>query len=327
MNKKQFFILIISILFTLPIGIKAQNQKIKIPGNSISLKAAFDQIEKQTGLSVDYDAKTIDVKKLISISSQSIALKDLMTLLLNDTQCNYIINKSHIIISYSSENPKGNNSGNMDVSKKITGLVTDEKGEPIIGASVVLKGSNTGTITNIDGLFSLEVSEQSEITISYIGYKQTTIKIDKSNNYKIVLEDDSKTLDEVVVIGYGTKKKRDVIGSVATVKTEELNKSASLSAINNLQGKASGLNISNSAAGYKVMVRGVHSINSGNDPLWVVDGIPSSPPNSEEIESIEILKDASATAIYGSRGSNGVIIVTTKRGKEGRTELDMNVHS
>jgi len=341
MNKRQIFILIISILFTLPIGISAQNQKVKLTGNNISLKSAFDQIEKQTGLSVDYDSNIIDVKKIISTPSQSIALKDLMALLLKNTKCNYIINKSHIIINSSSEELKSNNSDNKGISKKISGLVTDEKGDPIIGASIVLKGSNTGTITSLDGTFSLEVPNQSEITISYIGFKQTSLKIDKSNYYKITLEEDSKLLNEVVVQGYGSTLRKNLTTSISSVKTDNISKASNSNATQLLLGRAAGLNatIASSQPGGNVNI----SIRGSGTPLYIVDGVmmpsdalePNSGktgvPNSVnraglsglnpgDIESIEVLKDAAAS-IYGIAAANGVILITTKQGKAGKPQI------
>lgn len=350
MYKKQISILIISILFTFPIGINAQNQKVKLTGNNISLKTAFNQIEKQTELSVDYDSKTIDVKKLISTPSQAIALKDLMTLLLKDTKCDYIINKSHIIINFSPEEPKENNSGNKEVLKKITGLVVDEKGEPIVGASVVLKESNTGTITNIEGLFSLEAPQQSQIIISYIGFEQTILAVDTASNYKIILKENSKVLDEVVVVGYGTVKKRDLTGAVSSIKASDMDIVASSSIGSALKAKAAGLSIIQNSAqpggGLDILIRGAGSINASNTPLYIVDGFPIATldqpgsgnerlnagtqsilnfVNPNDIASVEVLKDASATAIYGARAAHGVVLITTKRGAVGRTVVSYNV--
>lgn len=336
MNKKQFFILLISILFTFPTGINAQNQKVKLTGNNISLKTAFDQIEKQTGLSVDYDSKIIDIKKLIITPSQSFALKDLMELLLKNTNCNYTINKSHIIIRYSPEELKEGNSENKEVLKKITGLVTDEKGEPIIGASVVLKGSHTGTVTNIDGIFSLEVPEQSEITISYIGYKQTYLKTNKADKCKIILEEDSKTLNEVVVIGYGSLKKSNITSSISSLKREDFVQGDVKSPLSLVKGKVAGLMVNKTSGdptksdgGIQIMLRGVSNLTGNQQPLIVVDGIAGASLDAispDDIESIDVLKDGSAAAIYGTRGNNGVILVTTKKGAIGGKKINVDYH-
>lgn len=341
MNKKQIFILLLSILLILPIGLSAQNQMVKLSGKNISLNTAFDQIEKQTGLSVDYDSKVIDVKKTISIPTKELALKDLMAILLKDSKCTYTINKSHIIINNSIDAPKGDNPGNKNTSKKVTGLVTDEKGEPIIGATVVLKGSNTGTITNINGEFSLEVPDLSELIVSYVGYKQSTLKIGKSIIYKISLVEDSKALDELVVVGYGTNLKKNVTTSIVSVKTDNISKSANSNATQLLMGRAAGLNatIASSQPGGNVNI----SIRGSGAPLYIVDGVmmPNDAlelsagkigvPNSvnraglaglnpNDIESIEVLKDAAAS-IYGIGAANGVILITTKQGKKGKPQI------
>ncbi len=328
MNKNQIFILIISIILTLPIGIKAQNQKVKLVGNNISLKTAFDQIEKQTGLSVDYDSKIIDVKKLISTPSQLVALKDLLTLLLKDTKCNYVINKSHIIISSPSENEKKYNSEDTGISKKINGLVTDEKGDPIIGASVVLKGSNSGTVTNIQGEFSLETTTTSQLEISYLGYSSQIIDIDNKTTYKIILIENTKDLNEVIVVGYGVQKKLSLSGAISNIKNEDIKTTKSSSLAIALEGKIPGLQIKqqNGMPGEyntDINVRGMGS------PLYVIDGVVRDGSrefqllNPEDIESISVLKDASA-AIYGMNSGNGVIIVKTKTGTPGNMKITYN---
>jgi len=211
--------------------------------------------------------------------------------------------------------------------KKISGLVTDEKGEPIIGATIVLKGSNAGTITNVDGKFSLEVPEQSEVIISYIGFKQTVLKVNKSIDYKIVLVEDSKSLDEVVVVGYGTQKKVNLTGAVTTITNENINGRPVATSAMALQGLDPGLNItmtSGSAnAKYDIDIRGVASINGGT-PLILVDGIEAdlSRLNSNDIQSVTVLKDASSAAIYGAKASSGVVIITTKSGsKTGKSTI------
>ena len=202
------------------------------------------------------------------------------------------------------------------------GLVVDQKGEPIIGASVVIKGTPKGTVTDFDGKFSISNAPNGcTIVVSYIGYLNQEKKWD-GNAIKIVLNEDSKALDEVVVVGYGTMRKSDVTGSISTAKGEELVKGQNFSALDNLRGKASGVAVfSNSddlgASSPRVIIRGMSTINANSDPLYVVDGVVMSNfalINPNDIESIEVLKDASATAIYGARGANGVIMVTTKRG-------------
>lgn len=222
-------------------------------------------------------------------------------------------------------------------SRKISGTVVDQNGEPVIGANVLQKGTTNGAITDIDGHFTLDCPVGASLTISFIGYLQQQVKA--TDGMKIVLQEDSKTLDEVVVIGYGFVKKSDLTGSVVQVKSEELLKNSPVSLEKGLQGRLTGVNvISNDGApggGISIQIRGTNSFQGSTEPLYVIDGVPVSDSNDDtinfdssapnysnalsslnpnDIASIEILKDASATAIYGSRGANGVVLITTKSG-------------
>ena len=216
----------------------------------------------------------------------------------------------------------------------VKGTVKDKTGETVIGASVVLKGnSSVGTITDIDGNFSLSVPASSTLIISYVGMKTQEVQLDGSSSYEITLEDDSQALEEVVVIGYGSVKKKDLTGSVATVNSEVLAAVPVANATEALTGKMAGVQITTTEgspdAEMTIRVRGGGSITQSNEPLYIVDGFPvesiSDIPASE-IEDITVLKDASSTAIYGSRGANGVILVTTKSGKEGKVNVSYNAY-
>lgn len=217
--------------------------------------------------------------------------------------------------------------------QSISGIVKDTYGEPIIGANVVETGTTNGTITNIDGEFALNVANpNSTLEISYIGFKSQNLPLNGQTKLTVTLQEDLQNLDEVVVVGYGVVKKRDLTGSVASVKGEKLQEIAAANPLDALQGRAAGISImqKNSTPGGEtsIRIRGNRSLKATNDPLYVVDGIPIvgglNDMNSSDIESIEILKDASATAIYGSRGANGVVLITTKKGKSGKTEISYN---
>ena len=213
----------------------------------------------------------------------------------------------------------------------ITGVVKDAAGESIIGASVIEKGTTNGTITDFDGKFTLNVSNKATLVISYIGYTTQEIAASKATGgtLTVTLVEDTEMMDEVVVVGYGTMRKSDVTGSIASTRGSDILKTQSFSALDGLKGKASGVNIfSNSGqpgAGIRVLIRGVNTINASTDPLYVVDGVVMEDfhlLNPNDIENIEVLKDASSAAIYGARGANGVILVTTKKGKEGKISLN-----
>ncbi len=212
----------------------------------------------------------------------------------------------------------------------ISGKVTDDGGEPLIGATVSVQGASVGAATDIDGNYSLEAASDAMLVISYTGYEPQTIAVDGRTNINVTLISDAQLLDEVVVIGYGTVKKSDVTGSVSSVKSEDIQAFPLLNAGQALQGRAAGVVVQTQNGGepgadISIRVRGSSSLNASSDPLVVVDGfVGASFPQQNDIESIEILKDASATAIYGSRGSGGVILVTTKKGKTGKATVEFN---
>lgn len=207
-------------------------------------------------------------------------------------------------------------------ARKVTGTIVDETGEPLIGVSVLVKGTSTGTITDFEGRFSIDLpAGKKELVISYIGYKEQTLTVGTNAQLNLKMVPDTQALDEVVVIGYGTVKKRDLTGAVVSVKSDDILKTPTPNAMEALQGKIAGMDITRSSgkagADVKMSLRGNRSINGSNEPLFIIDGLSGSynDLNPSDIESIEVLKDASSTAIYGSAGANGVVIVTTKKGK------------
>lgn len=213
---------------------------------------------------------------------------------------------------------------------KVTGTVVDVQGEPIIGASVVVKGTSNGTVTDFDGKFTVaNAPAKGNLVISYVGYRSQTIALGGKSDIKITLEEDKQLLDEVVVVGYGVQRKSDVTGALTRVGEKELNARPVNNAFEALQGKAAGVDITTSerpGTVGSIAIRGQRSISAGKGPLYVVDGVPLQATsldalNPRDIESIDILKDASSTAIYGSRGANGVVLVTTKRGQEGKMQV------
>lgn len=218
----------------------------------------------------------------------------------------------------------------QDIS--IEGTITSTNGEPLPGASIVVKGTKIGAVSDFDGKYKLSVPQSSEIVlvVSYLGYVTKEAKYEGNSTINVTLEEDATGLDEVVIVGYGGVKKSDLTGSVSTVKAEEISAFPTNGIAQAIQGRTSGVQISSNNAGepggrIKVRIRGTTSINSSSDPLYVVDGFPGGiAPPPEDIASIEILKDASATAIYGSRGANGVVMITTKKGASGKPRIELN---
>ncbi len=216
----------------------------------------------------------------------------------------------------------------------ISGVVVDDKNESIIGANVLIKGTSTGTITDFDGNFNIEASPKDILIISYIGMNPKEITVGSEKKFRIVLNEDTKTLDEVVVIGYGSVKKRDVTTAITTISTKDLNQRPIVSADQALQGKAAGVSVIKPnglpGEGMVIRVRGATSMNSSNDPLYVVDGVTLdniSFLSANDIESMQVLKDASSAAIYGSRAANGVILITTKTGIKGNAKISLNAYA
>lgn len=245
-----------------------------------------------------------------------------------------------------------NTAETVQQSLLLKGVVVDATGEPIIGANVVQKGTSNGTITDIDGNFTLNVPAKAVLTISFIGYQTQEVALKNSETHiKVTLKDDFELLDEVVVVGYGTMKKRDLSGAVSQIKSEELMKGNPVDLSQGLAGKVAGVLVNQSdgapGGGVSIQIRGTNSFSTSSQPLYIVDGVPfdaGSTPTSEannnsnqtsnplsfinphDIQSIEVLKDASATAIYGSRGANGVVIVTTKRGESGNDQVEFSAN-
>lgn len=215
---------------------------------------------------------------------------------------------------------------------KLSGRVIDAKGEPIPGANISVKGTTIGTITDMDGNFSIDVNPNQILTISFIGYETKTIPVSNQKTLNVVLKETVNQLDELVVVSYGTQKKRDLTGSVSKIDAGELESFPVGQFAQKLQGQVAGVQINQSTGqpgkGMGFRIRGAASINGGSSPLFVVDGIPVnmdlSSINPDEIETFSILKDAAATSLYGSRAANGVVLITTKRGKQGKTQVDVN---
>ena len=218
----------------------------------------------------------------------------------------------------------------QQATKKITGTVVDASG-PVIGASVIEKGSSNGVVTDFDGNFTLNVKPGATIVISYIGYETQEIQVGNQTTFNITLKDDNAVLDEVVVVGYGTQKKKLVTGATVQVKGEDIAKLNTTNALTAMQSSTPGVNITQSSSqpgkGFKVNIRGVGTIGESS-PLLIIDGVNAGTAdnglnglNPNDIESIDVLKDAASAAIYGARAANGVILVTTKQGKAGKIQV------
>ena len=212
------------------------------------------------------------------------------------------------------------------------GVIKDNDGQPLIGATILLKGSDVGTITDVDGKFSINAPENSVLVISYVGFLTKEIIID-GKFLEINLDPDPKLLDDVIVVGYGSQSKKNITGAISTVEGKDFENRPVFSTAQALQGKAAGVQVTQPSGKpgteFSIRIRGTNSINANNDPLYVIHGIPTTDTkglNPNDIESMQILKDAASASIYGARASNGVVLITTKKGKAGKTSTSFNTY-
>lgn len=323
------FLLMVCVFCSYAGNVHSQNARVSIRMNNVKLDKILNEIESQTDYLFIYNNQ-VNINKIASVRAKNEAVAQVLDKILANTGINYELEGTHIILT--TEDVKSTNTAQQ--VKTITGIVTDTSGEAIIGANIRIKGTTTGTITDIDGKFSIEAEPRSVIEVSYIGYLTQEVLVNNQKSIRILLKEDTKTLDEVVVIGYGVQKKADLTGSVANINTEKLNTQSNANIGQALQGKIAGVDIvsqgGNPGAGTRIMVRGIGTLNNAS-PLYIVDGMYMSSIdniNPNDIASIDVLKDASSAAIYGSRAANGVIIVTTKEGTntEGKPIIDLSVN-
>jgi TonB-linked SusC/RagA family outer membrane protein len=316
--------------------------------DNCTLKDVIREIEQKSEFIFFYLDNSIDENRKVSIHVRNENIETILDRLLAGTSSRYYISDRQIIISKERE-PVPAAIPSVQQTRTLTGVVRDDAG-PVIGANVIVKGTTNGTVTDLDGRFTLpNIPNSAVIQISYIGYVTQEIAITTQTTVDVVLQEDSETLEEVVVVGYGTVKKSDLTGAVSSITSEQLRERSSVNVISSLSGQVAGVQIQQTqgAPGYAptIKIRGTSTINAGVSPLYVIDGIPVddytptaitasvnipnnninplSAINPQDIESIEILKDASSAAIYGSRGANGVVIITTKSGKEGKPKIDV----
>lgn len=323
------FLLMVCVFCSYAGNAHSQNAKVSIHMNNVKLDKILNEIENQTDYLFIYNNQ-VDINKITSVKVKNEAVAQVLDKILSGTGINYELEGTHIILT--TEAIKDLHA--QQQAKTVTGTVTDVSGEPIIGANIRIKGTTTGTITDIDGNFSIEAKPQSVIEVSYIGYLTQETVINNQKSIRFLLKEDTKTLDEVVVIGYGVQKKADLTGSVANINTEKLNTQSNANIGQALQGKIAGVDIVSQGgapgSGTRIMVRGIGTLNNAS-PLYIVDGMYMNSIdhiNPNDIASIDVLKDASSAAIYGSRAANGVIIVTTKEGSntEGKPIIDLSVN-
>lgn len=323
------FLLLVCIFCSFASTTHSQNMRVSISKSSTQLNKIFSEIEKQTEYLFVYNNQ-IDVNRKVSVKVKDKQVSQVLDELFEDTNIEYMIQGNHIVLS-SKENNIIALQQQQQAGRRISGVVVDGNGEPVIGANVLVKGTTIGNMTDVDGKFAFEVPDNATLVVSYIGYLSQEISTRNKSILKITLQEDTQNIDEIVVVGYGTMKKSDLTGASGSVKEDALAQRTVTSFGQALSGRVSGVNISTNSGRpggrASIRIRGNSSISVTNDPLYVVDGVilnvstltngtsPIDYLNPNDIKSVEVLKDASATAIYGARGANGVILITTKKGE------------
>lgn len=330
MHKKV--LLLSFVLFSLLMNVQADNnmQRINVNLNNISLKDFFSYIEKNYPYTFMYNNTEINDKEKISVKEQNQTINNVLNAVLGKKGIKYEIEGDQVILT------KGNHlsvtsPSSTQQNRTLTGLITDKNGEPIIGANVVVKGTTIGMISDLNGGFTLNnVPANATLQVSFIGYLTQEIKVGNRNSFSVTLQEDTQSLEDVVVVGYGTQKKANLTGAVSTVSLPEMEKRTVASTSLALQGLVPGVTVTQRSGkpggdGGVISVRGKTTLGN-NDVLVLIDGVESNinSIDPKSIESISVLKDAASAAIYGSRAANGVILITTKRAEDGKAYVSYN---
>ncbi len=356
--KLTTFLLLVSI-FSVQSKTVSQNQKLTINLKNVKLIDVLDKIEKESKYTLLYNHNDIDLDRRVSIDVRNEPLKSILKMVFDGTNIEFFLRKEQIIFKLNKDSSSINET---DISPsfekvvnqqqiKVTGKVLDNNDMPLAGATIIEKGTNNGSVTNIDGVFDIMVNTRAILVISYVGYKTIEVPADGDSPMEILLEPSMSELEEIILVGYGTQQRKDVTGAIGGLNSEDIAKTNSTNVLTAMQGKVSGVSVISESgepgAGINIRIRGANTLYGSTTPLFVIDGVqldvnssevatsdlnttasmdPLSNINPSDIESIQVLKDASATAIYGSRGANGVVIITTKSGKntddKGRLEYD-----
>src|SRR5690554_3775079 len=325
--KKRFTILMTLFVLSTMIG---SAQKVTLNFNGQNLRTVLESITEQTDYSLAFSKEAVDLSDEVSIRVKDADLSQVLNELLTSRNIGYEVRDNKI---YVFDNPQAASVVAQGQQQNVTlsGTVTDNMGEPIIGANIVVPGSTIGTVTDVNGNYSMIIPRGASLRLSYIGYVDHEFTITNQTSLNVQLFEDTELLDELIVVGYGVQRKSVVTAAISQVSAEELNVTRPTRVEDALKGKVSGVQITQSSgqpgSDSKVRIRGIGTVNN-SEPLYIVDGMPVDGGinylNPVDIESVEVLKDAASAAIYGARAANGVILVTTKSGKEGKPTINYN---
>lgn len=326
MNLKKK-IIVFSVIILCSISMLGQNLSMKL--SNVTVKKAMTELKQKSGYSFVYEAADLNTGKRVNVNAKT--LVQAIHQILDGQNVTYEIKGRNIVISRNKTVSPSQRSGVG--GRTLRGSVKDENGEPLIGVSILVAGTSTGVITDANGNFRIDnVPQNAVLTVSYVGFETMNVNTGTRNSLDISMQSQDRVLDDVVVIGYGTMKKRDLTGAIASVKSEDIARTPSSNVMESIQGKVAGFDIIRTSgeldSDLKMTLRGNRSIYGNNTPLFIIDGMEGSynELNPNDIESVEVLKDAASTAIYGAAGANGVIIITTKNPDKGRFNINLDAY-
>ncbi|MDD3787379.1 MAG: TonB-dependent receptor [Petrimonas sp.] len=329
LSKRRLVVLLSILMLSFNISLA---QKVSLNFSQKNLRTVLESITSQTGYTLAFSKEVVNLNDLVTIRVNDVDVTQALNQLLTPRNIAYEIKDNKIYISNKPEETTAATRQNQQQVVNLTGTVTDQNGEPVIGANISVPGTTVGTVTDMDGKYALSVPRGSTLRFSYIGYTDQDFTITNQSSLNVVMKEDTEVLDELVVVGYGVQKKSVVTAAISKVSAEELNNNRPSRVEDALKGKVSGVQITQSSgqpgSDSKVRIRGIGTINN-SEPLYIVDGMEVGGGinylNPTDIESVEILKDAASAAIYGARGANGVVLVTTKSGKAGKATINYDV--
>lgn len=310
----------------------SQNTRLNIDFQNIALRQVFEYVEQNSQFIFLYKNEDVNVDKKVNINLQNASIDEILEKALQGQDVSYRILDRQIILTKADFNPQ--KGAGVQAAKEVRGVVTGPDGMPIPGVSVAVSGTSTGTITDMEGRFSLgSVAPDAVLVFSFVGMRSQEVSVQGRTTIQVVMEEETIGLEEVVAIGYGVQRKKDLTTSVSSITGEDFAERPITQIGQAMAGLAAGVQVTETSgkpgSGLSIRVRGATSLNANNDPLFVIDGVPTSDTKGlavEDIESMQVLKDASAAAIYGSRGANGVVLITTKRGKAGTSKMTLSTY-
>lgn len=325
-----------ALLFAASLGVyatgNAQTMRVNIQVDNVSTEKVLSEIEKQTDYLFIYNKKEVDLKKKTSVNAINKTTAEVLSTIFEGTDIIYAIEGENIMLMRKEKNL----AGGVDVVQQghiVTGRIVDKNGDPVIGANVLVRGTTNGTISDMDGRFSLDVPQNAVLQVSYIGYLTQEVQVKDQDKLNILLREDTQSLEEIVVVGYGTQKKGEVASAISSIKSDKFIKTPSADPAQMIKGQVPGLTITtpdaNPTSTSEISLRGITTLKASTSPLVLIDGIPGdlNSVSPDDIQQIDVLKDGSAAAIYGTRGTNGVILITTKNALgEMPTEVDVNAY-